>query len=550
MKKGGLFLSGITISMAVASMPVHAMNPVNSPSLPNIVLILADDMGYSDLGCYGGEINTPNLDELASKGIRFTQFYNAARCWPTRSSLMTGYYPQQVNVDGAKDEFPKWGYLLPQQLKRAQYKAYHSGKWHVRNVEKVVADAGFDHSYLINDHNRHFSPEDHLLDDRELPPVNSNSGYYSTTAIADYSIQFLKEHQEKFSGTPFFLFTAFIAPHFPLQAPQSDIDKYRSRYVEGWEQLKKERYERQKKLGFDLGENSPFEYYVTAPWSYSEEELADSIPGEIRFARPWDQLTHEERYLQSMKMAIHAAMVDRLDQEVGRILKQIKSMGAEENTIILFLSDNGASSEQIIRGEGHEKDALLGSGNSYLCLGPGFSTASNTPFRRHKFWTHEGGISTPFIVSWPNGIKARGEFRHSMGHVIDLLPTFLEIAGLDPLLERNGYKAPPLPGQSLLPVFKEDKETEREIYFSHEGNNALRQGKWKAVYSSYNDPKWQLYNMENDRTELHDKSSPYPEKVNDLKYPWVKSNQSMLDKMKTRWMELDSLYQVQGKAGL
>ena len=246
-------------------------------------------------------------------------------------------------------------------------------------------------------------------------------------------------------------------------------------------------------------------------------------------------------------MAIHAAMVDRIDQEVGRILDQLKTMGADQNTIVLFLSDNGASSEQIIRGNGHDPSALPGSGDSYLCLGPGFSTACNTPFRRHKFWTHEGGISTPLIVYWPDGIKARGEFRNSMGHVIDLLPTFLDLAGVNPLLENNGYKAPPLPGKSLVKVFESDQEKDREIYYSHEGNKALVQGNWKAVISPYQDGKWQLYNMKSDRTELSDQSSTYPKSVTTIPYPWLKSKQDILDKMILRWEELDNLYQSQGK---
>ena len=511
--------------------------------LPNIVLIMADDLGYSDLGCYGGEIETPNLDSLADNGLRFTQFYNTGRSWPTRGSILSGYYPQQINLDGVRADFPKWGYLLPHHLKQAGYQSYLSGKWHVQNVG-TVAEGGFDRSYRTNDHDRHFSPQIHYLDGLKLPSVEEDSDYYSTTAIADYSIEFLKEHQQKNADFPFFLYTAFITPHFPLQALQKDIDKYRDSYLDGWNALKRERYQRQKELGFDLDENSPFEYMVTAPWSWPEQWLKDSIPGEMRYAKPWYHLSDKEKHLQATKMAIHAAMVDRIDKEVGRILDQLRAMGEAENTLVLFLSDNGASAEQIIRGDGHDPDAPLGSAGSYLCLGPGFSTASNTPLRRHKFWTHEGGIATPMIAYWPKGIEAEGAFRHSVGHVIDFLPTFLDLAGVEPLRERNGYKAPPMPGRSLVPLFKEDKNLERELYFSHRGNKALRQGKWKAVISSDIDGRWQLYNMEKDRTELNNLADDFY-RFGDPS--WKEAKQERLEQMKARWKELNQLYLEQGK---
>lgn len=537
----------IIFSLASFFLFLRTIASDSSPSSepPNIVLIIADDLGYSDLGCYGGEIQTPNLDLLAEKGLRFTQFYNPGRCWPTRSSLLSGYYPQQVNNDGKRAAYPKWGYLLSHHLRQAGYLNYHSGKWHVPNVETQLEQGGFDRSYHTGAYDNHFSAKNHYLDDEKLPSVSVD--YYSTSAITDYALEFLDEHQQKHEGTPFFLYLAYISPHFPVQAPQKDIDKYRNRYLNGWENLKKERYERQRELGFHLGENSAFEYFVTAPWSWPDEWLKDSIPGEMRLAKPWDQLNDEERYLHATKMAIHAAMVDRLDQEIGRIMAQLENMKEAENTLVLFLSDNGASAEQIIRGDGHNSNVPLGSAGSYLCLGPGFSTASNTPFRRHKFWTHEGGIATPLIVFWPKGIEGKGEFRHSMGHVIDFLPTFLELAGVDALNEKNGYEAPPLPGNSLVPVFAKDQEIHDELYFSHEGNSALRQGKWKAVISSDIDGRWQLFNMEEDRTELNNLADDFFEFGNPS---WKKSRQEQLEKMKTRWEELDKLYQEQGKVGL
>ena len=541
------YLSVLFSTTYLQSLQVAASAPTYSPDPPNIVVIMADDLGFSDLGCYGGEIQTPNLDRLADQGLRFTQFHNAGRCWPTRSSLLTGYYPQQINTDGARAGFPQWGHLLPHQLEQAGYKSYHSGKWHVPNVKTQITEGGFDRSYWTKDANRFFSPTAHFLDQEQLPPPAQEEEYYNTTAIADYAIRFLQEHQQEYTASPFFLYVAFLAPHFPLHAPQKVINKYRDRYLDGWEKIKQQRYERQKELGFELGENSAFEYHLTAPWSWPQHALKDSIPGEIRMAKPWDQLTKEEQNLQATKMAIHAAMIDCIDVEVGRIMDQITAMGQDKNTLVLFLSDNGATAEQIIRGDGHDKNAPLGSGESYLCLGPGFSTASNTPFRRHKFWTHEGGISTPLIAYWPDGIKDKGGFRQSTGHVIDFLPTFLELAGVEALNERNGYKAPALPGKSLVPVFIEDKQSEREIFFSHRGNNALRQGKWKAVISSDIDGRWQLYNMEKDRTELNNLADDFYRFGDPA---WKKMHQERLDNMKERWEELDKIYQGQGKVGL
>ncbi|MFA7491548.1 MAG: arylsulfatase [Mariniphaga sp.] len=541
-------ISGIlAIILLLHSVSVRASQPTGTQDTPNFVIIIADDLGYSDIGCYGSEIHTPVLDNLASNGLRFTQFYNCGRCWPTRSSLLTGYYPQQVNNDGARAEFPLWGYLLPHHLKQAGYRCYHSGKWHVPNVTTQLEEGGFDRSYHTGGYNSHFAANNHFLDDKKLPPAGQESNYYSTNIITDHAVQFLKEHQQKHAQTPFFLYTAFITPHFPLQASQEDIDRYRDRYLDGWEKLKRERYKRQQEHGFRLGENSAFEYHVTAPWSCSEEWLKDTIPGEIRLARPWDQLNNEEKYLQATKMAIHAAMVDRIDREIGRIMDQLKAMGELENTLVLFLSDNGASAEQIVRGNGHDRNVPLGAGDSYLCLGPGFSTASNTPFRRHKYWTHEGGIATPLIAHWPKGIKTKGEFRHAMGHVVDFLPTFLELAEVDELKERNGHQAPELPGRSLIPVFKNDQPVHQELYFEHSGNRALRQGKWKAVISSAIDGRWQLYDMEKDRTEITNLADEF---FNMKNSPVDKMNRQRLGKMIKRWEELDSLYLKQGKAGL
>ena len=385
--------SGFTIAVALAYLAtlLSAQN-----QRPNIVIVIADDMGYSDAGCYGGEIETPNLDRLASDGVRFTTFYNTGRCWPTRAALMTGYYPQQIRMDPPKGRLPEWTRTLPHYLAPLGYRSYHSGKWHVRGAPLPVKDGGFDRSYLVSDQDRFFSPRRTSLDDEALPPVDVDAGYYATTAITDHAVEFLQRHHKAHAGEPFFLYLAYTAPHFPLHALQKDIDKYRDRYLEGWDVMREDRFKRLREGGFintTLSEREP----ATKPaWNLPEAELQDKIgPGEAGHAVEWTSLTGEQKRFQATKMAIHAAMIDRVDQETGRVLGQIRDMGVYDNTLIFFLSDNGASAEQIIRGDMHDKTAPAGSAMSYLCLGPGFSTAANTPFRRHKSWVHEGGISTP-----------------------------------------------------------------------------------------------------------------------------------------------------------
>jgi len=488
---------------------------------PNVVIILADDLGYSDLGCYGGEIETPNLDRLAAEGLRFTRFYNTARCWPTRACILTGYYAQQVRMDPPKGRLPRWARVFPHYLKPLGYRCYHSGKWHLRGAPRAVADGGFDRSYLVADQDRFFSPKRTFLDDVALAPVPEGSGYYATTAIADHAIGFLGEHAASHGSQPFFLYLAFTSPHFPLHALQEDIDRYRQRYRVGWDTVRQQRYQRLRQEGIvdcTLSEREP----NTIPhWNFPAERLLAEIgPGEAPRAVPWDELSDEQRAFQATKMAIHAAMVDRMDQEIGRVLDQLKTMGAYENTVIFFLSDNGASAEQIIRGDMHDPAAPPGSAKSYLCLGPGWSTAANTPFRRHKSWVHEGGIATPLVVHWPKGISARGELRHDVGHAIDFVPTVLELAGANAADQPSGGEAPPLPGRSLVPAFKRDGTVEREfLFFSHGGNRALRVGNWKLV-AARDDDAWALYDLRTDRSESVDLSASHAQRVRQMEESW------------------------------
>jgi arylsulfatase len=507
------------LAAALVAGTVSSGRAADPPRRPNILLILADDMGFSDVGCYGGEIETPNLDRLAKEGLRFTQFYNTARCWPTRAGILTGYYAQQVNMDPQQGTFPRWARVLPHYLKPQGYRSYHSGKWHFSRAERPITDGGFDRSYKLDDHDRNFYPKKHTEDEVALPPVQPGTRHYSATAIADHAIRCLKEHARDYRDRPFFEYLAFTVPHFPLQAPAADIARYRDRYLEGWDVTRERRAKRQKQLGIvDTPLSAPEQSLL--PRGYKQELLTEIGPGELQYALPWKDLTPEQKRFQATKMAIHAAMVDRMDQEIGRVLEQIRAMGAEENTLVLFLSDNGASSEMLNRGDKHDPTAEPGSGGSYLSLGPGWATVSNTPFRRHKIWVHEGGISTPLIARWPKGISDRGKLRRALGHVIDFGPTLVELSGAQPSPTHNGAAVPPFPGRSLVPAFRKDVIDEREIYFHHEGNRALRKGDWKLVSAREENGAWELYNLRKDRAESHNLAAEQPDRVKAMAARW------------------------------
>jgi len=487
-------LAGCLVALA-GSLPLDA-----AETRPNVLLIMADDLGFSDLGCYGGEIETPHLDALAQNGLRFTQFYNTARCWPTRAALLTGYYAQQVRRDivpgmpagirtGSGGRRPTWAQLLPVMLKPAGYRSYHSGKWH---IDGMPLKNGFDRSYYLRDQGRFFSPRVHFKDDKRLPVVARGSGYYATSAIADHAVRCLEEHADQHAGQPFFHYLAFTAPHFPLHALPEDIARYRERYRRSWKEVRATRWARLQKIGI-VG------------------------PGEVNRPLPWKDLTPEQREFQSTKMAIHAAMIDRMDRAIGRVLDQLRTMKAFDNTLILFLSDNGCSAEIMVRGDGHDPDAPPGSAATHLCLGPGWSTTCNTPFRRHKTWVHEGGCATPLIAHWPRGIRARGELRHTAGHVIDIVPTILELAAA----KRLPATAPPAPGKSLVPAFNKDAPIARDsLWWFHDGHRAIRKGDWKLVVAKGEQPE--LFNLREDRTETRDLAKQYPEKARQLASDWDK----------------------------
>ena len=478
--------------------------PLDAQDRPNILIVLADDLGFSDLGCYGGEIKTPHLDRLAAGGVRFSQFYNTGRCWPTRGSLLTGFYAQQIRRDklpgiksGARGERPAWARLVPETLRTLGYRTYHSGKWH---VDGMPLENGFDRSYYLRDQGRFFNPKIHYLNDKILPPVETGTEFYGTTAIADHAVKCLQDHANNHPKQPFFHYLAFTAPHFPLHGLPEDIARYETQYRRDWAEVRRERWERQKRVGLIRGGLSAVERNLGPPYAFPDA-IKKLGPGEVNRPLVWGDLTPKQQDFQAMKMAIHAAMIDRLDRELGKVLNQIRKMDAWDSTLILFLSDNGASAEIMVRDDGHDPNAPPGSAATYLCLGPGWSTTCNTPFRRHKTWVHEGGIATPLIAHWPNEIKDHGQILHQPGHVVDLVPTLFEITGVKGHGAGEEHDPPMRPGRSMMSAMVDSTQIQpRELWWNHDGNRAIRSGNWKLVAAGEGAP-WELYDLANDRSE-------------------------------------------------
>lgn len=485
---------------------------VHSTKQPNIIIILADDMGYSDIGCFGSEIQTPNLNALAKSGLVMTQFYNASRCCPTRASLLTGLYQHQAGVGdmvNTRKQPAYQGYLnnncvtIAEALKAGGYNTYMAGKWHVGTApDHWPVKRGFDHYFgLIDGASSYFDPtmpyrpNQHLtlaLDDKSVQP---GPNFYSTDAYAGYAVKFIEENKQ--SGKPFFLYMAFTSPHWPLHALPGDIAKYKGKYLKGWDQMRAARLKRMKELGI-LPQNaqlSPRDSHVPEWESLSEDEKKD-----------WDD-----------KMSVYAAMVDRMDQNIGKIRQKLKELGEDQNTVIMFLSDNGASSESI-KGNGFTPEVLAASKKpssdptSFTAYSFNGANVSNTPFRLFKHWEYEGGTATPFIVNYPAVIKAQ-KFNRQPAHIIDLMSTCLDLAGVSYPKTYNGNPIIPTEGISLVPVIKGHTwKGHNALFFEHEGNRAVRQDEWKLV-SQYPENKWQLYNINTDRSELNDLSAKYPERV-------------------------------------
>jgi arylsulfatase A-like enzyme len=485
-----------------------------SDTRPNLVIIFADDLGYSDLGCYGSEIKTPHIDRLAAQGVRFRQFYNNGRCCPSRASILTGKYPGQVGVASMIDGYAKWirdaanrpSYddhlrretpTIAERLRSAGYRTMMSGKWHLgeRPNEWPVA-RGFDRSFaLIPGAMNYFGGESTgpraplvLDDERFVPPVN---GFFSTDAFTDRAIEFMSEAESR--EQPFFLYLAYNAPHWPLQAPPEDIEKYDGVYDKGWQRTRRSRRRKMDRLG--VVERRML--------------MADMDRGEVR---PWEQLSPEKRDEWARRMEIYSAQVTRMDENIGRVLDQLETSGAAENTIVLFLSDNGGAAEDPHRGR---VDAVLGSRDSFWGYSRPWASVSNTPWRNHKVTMYEGGISTPAVVRWPAGQpkEARGQFVDGPAHLIDVTPTFLKLAGA----KLDSGESTQLEGRNIETMLRgSSMPADRTLCWEHEGNRAILQGTWKLVELAGSPNGWELYDLAADRAEQHNLALEHPEVVETL----------------------------------
>ena len=529
------FLKALGLGAVAMNLPASAQHP----NKPNIILIMSDDMGFSDIGCYGGEIQTPNLNRLAGNGLRFTQFYNTARCCPTRASLMTGLYQHQAGVGHMMDDrgYPSYqGNLrhncvtIAEAVKPAGYRTYMAGKWHVTRHVKPEGpkfnwplQRGFDRFFgTIHGAGSFYDPNSLTLDNRQIPPWE---GFYYTNAISDYAVKFVDEHE---GDSPFFMYVAYTAAHWPMHALEQDIAKYKGRYKKGWDALRAERHEREKKMGL-----------VDPKWELTPRDERVPAWGDEPL-KEWNE----------RRMEVYAATVDNMDQGIGRIVEAVRKKGQLDNTLIFFLQDNGGCAEEYgsrgaikpdpskpvelkpmkpgelqtrmqptVTRDGRPvrtgKGVMPGPADTYIAYGKGWANASNTPFRLYKHWVHEGGISTPLICHWPGKIKDPGRLCNEPGHLIDIMATCVDVAGAEYPKTYNGHQIQPAEGVSLAPTFGDRTLKERAIYWEHEGNRAVRLGKWKLV--SKHPGGWELYDMNNDRTEMHDLASEHPGKVEELR---------------------------------
>jgi arylsulfatase A-like enzyme len=525
--------------LAIPGAAVRAASAEN-PRRPNIVLILVDDMGFSDLGSYGGEIKTPNIDRLARDGLRFTQFYNTAKCGPSRACAMTGLYSQQVGMGrrGAGDEFLRNSVTVTEVLQSAGYRTLMTGKWH---GEDNPFNRGFDHYYGLHaGAMNHFNPGQQrpgenaparknprawIIDDRVFGPAEytPEPGFYSTDAFMDQALQYLRDYENE--KNPFFLYVAFTAPHFPLHAREEDIAKYRGGYQEGWEVYRQRRYEKQQRIGIVRDPRrmalSPAD--IAAEDRYFDAEGRIDAEGRTRksnpLTRPWSALNEAERDEWDHLMATYAAMVDRVDQQVGRLVQFLQDRGQFENTLILFCSDNGACSEYM---DLSNPGARIGTMESYRTADRPWANVSNTPLRRFKHWSHEGGITTPLIAHWPAAIRSdpeafegHGRVTENIGHFIDFMPTFIEISGGSYPSTHRGEPVFPVEGQSLYPLFAFGTRPGHEaLFWEYEGGAAVRAGDWKLTREPGGD--WELYDLSVDRSEMNDLAKPFPEKRDQL----------------------------------
>jgi len=520
-KRTGCFLAALAAWLLVADR--GEAQPAARGPRPNIILIMADDMGFSDLGCYGSEILTPNLDKLAKGGLRFLQFYNAGRCCPTRAALITGLYPHQTGVGHMMNDYRRPGYrgnlnntcaTIAEVLKAAGYQTMMCGKWHLTRFVAPEGpkynwplQRGFERFYgTIHGGGSYFDPVT-LTRDNHFVRRQQMGEYYYTDAISDRAAEYVEQAAR--SNKPFFLYVAYTAPHWPLHAPTGVARRYRAKYAMGWDALREERHRRMITLGI-----------VDRRWPLT--------PRDSR-VKPWEQEPSKQWHQQ--RMEVYAAQIDVMDQGIGRIMEKVRQVGAERNTLVMFLADNGGCAEEIgshwkglhipertFAGRpvqlGNNPNIMPGPEETYQSYGIGWANASNTPFRLYKHWVHEGGIATPFIAYWPGVITEGGRRTNQVGHVIDVMPTCVELAKIRYPASLGGYKLTPPAGRSLVPIFRGQTRQIGQLFWEHEGNRAVRSGKWKLV-SKYPGP-WELYDMETDRTEMNNLAEKFPVMVEGL----------------------------------
>ena len=531
---------------------------------PNIILILNDDMGYSDIGCYGGEVRTPNLDALAANGLRYTQFYNTARCCPSRASLLTGLYPQQADVgamtsdddiDGYRGDLNPNTVTIAEALKPGGYATYMSGKWHVTgHIEpdgpkhSWPNQRGFDDFYgIITGAASYYQPRTLTRNNEAIEPEGDD--YFLTDAISDEAVRQIREHDAGRDDVPFFQYVAYTAPHWPLHAHEEDIARYKGRFDAGWDELRAQRIARMIDMGI-----------IHEDWKLSERDPS---------VCPWEQAEHKQ--WQARRMEVYAAQIDRMDQGIGRIIDTLKDTGQFDNTLIVFLADNGGCAEELGSGDswimkllqrppyvgtletrdgrrvrfGNTPDIIPGGEDTYSSYGVPWANVSNTPFRFYKHWVHEGGIATPFIVHWPAGIEARSQLRHQAAQLPDVMATFLDIADIEYPATYDGKEIKPLEGVSLAGTFADQPHRREVLYWEHMGNRAVRRGKWKLV-AQRNGP-WELHDMDAGRTETNDVAGEHLEIVKELTelyHAWAKRCNVM------EWDDMRAYCQSRRKARL
>ncbi len=482
------------------------------PKRPNIVVFLADDMGFSDIGSYGSEIATPNLDRLATNGIRFTQFYNASRCCPSRASLLTGLYPHQTGlgdmVGGPSTTLgPGYGgrinarcVTLAEVLKSSGYSTYMVGKWHVTPDMADTADLplqrGFDRFFgLMNSPYNYFDSKVMMNGNKSVP---QQIGTYSTYHVSDTAASYIDQHVAAGKANPFFLYVAHNAPHYPLQAPDSLVAKYRGKYLQSWYALRDQRYARQLASGL-----------INPLWVLSGKDGTD-----------WDTLSSAKKSEMDFRMAIYAAQIEAMDQGIGTVIKAIERNKLTSNTLVIFLSDNGGNYEGGLLGSDAASDLGKHVTASTMSYGQSWGNASNTPFRKFKHFTFEGGIATPLIAVWPNGIVGTNRWESQPGHIIDLMPTLVELAGATYPTQFKGNTIIPMEGVSLVPTFTGKAFTRSQpLFWEHEGSRAIRDGKWKLV--ALPGGNWELYNLELDRTEMNNLALILPDRVASMTALWT-----------------------------